>query len=90
MQEFSRLVWDPSKWLPMPPVYHLFHVPNKKAVLAEAEEGGEGLFCILVPFRYGKAMPTDGAVQSRDRRLWQSTGEAAAQHGIRIIEHNDR
>lgn len=44
----------------------------------------------LAFFRYGKAMPTDGAVQSRDHSLWQSTGEAAAEHGIRIIKHNER
>lgn len=35
-------------------------------------------------------MPTDGAVQSRDRSLWQSTEEAADEHGILIIKHNEK
>lgn len=53
--------------------------------------GGRGRIIIFSAFfQYGKAMPTDGAVQSRDRSLWQSTGEAAAEHGILIIKHNER
>lgn len=87
MQELPRLVWDPSKWFPMPPVYHLLPIPSKKAVLAEAGEGG-GLFCLQpFPIWQSNAKRWSCAEQSS---LWQSAGEAAAQHGIRITEHNDR
>lgn len=81
---------DPSTWCPMPPVYHLLHIPSKKA--AFLAEGGkeEKDYCVLAFSWYGKAVPTDGAVQSRVLSLWQSSGEAAAEHGIQIIKHNER
>lgn len=51
---------------------------------------GEEFFLFSLFFRYGNAMPTDGAVQSRDRSLWQSVEKAADEHGILIIKHNER
>lgn len=34
-------------------------------------------------------MPTDGAVQSTDHALWQSTEEARDERGIVIVKHNE-
>lgn len=63
--------------------------PSKKATLVAAGVGGIFIFLTIFP-RNGNVMPTDGAVQSRDRSLWQSTEEAADEHGILIIKHNER
>lgn len=62
--------------------------PSKKATLVAAGSGGDYFFNLFS--RNGNVMPTDGAVQSRDHSLWQSTEEAVDEHGILIIKHNER
>lgn len=72
---------------PMPIIS--LHSPSGQAILVAVGFGG-GIFLFSLFFRYGNAMPTDGAVQSRDCSLWQSVEKAADEHGILIIKHNER